>query len=155
MHHKKPNPLTQNEERQTASYERKARKAIEVNLVLDKLHYIVRRPRKKRTWNMNLFSLIIVHTHMFFTHFKLHKIYKRMALDWTCNSPSKNSLSDTPPPCKPRLIMLFKQLGGSKWCASLDSMGHKALDGSKEHRMKATPFPKIKSLDFNTSYTIH
>ena len=78
-----------------------------------------------------------------------------MALDWTCNSPSKNSLSDTPPPCKPRLIMLFKQLGGSKGCASLDSMGHKALDGSKEHRMKATTFPKIKSLDFNNSYTIH
>ena len=38
---------------------------------------------------------------------------------------------------------------------SLDSMVHTALNGSKEHHMKATPFPKIESLDFNTSYTIH
>ena len=66
-----------------------------------------------------------------------------MALDWTWNSPSKNSLSDTPPPCKPRLIMLFKQLGGSKGCASLDSMDRKALMVQKSATWKPHPFQKL------------
>ena len=78
-----------------------------------------------------------------FTHSKLHKIHKRMASDWTYNSPSKNSLSATPTPCKPMLIMLFKQLGRSKGYMCF-SKGHKALNGLTEHYMK-TIFLKNKS----------
>ena len=69
------------------------REATGVNLVLRQASLHCLKTEEKKNFKYENYFLWLLCIHICSLHIQNYKIYKRMALDWTCNSLSKNSHS--------------------------------------------------------------